>query len=103
LASQTVFTWPVASSSPASGRSSVAMEHLLVPGGRVGPAGPSSRLAYATAMARTQPRAPAEELTEADLAILHGRSFAHLTTVGADGSPQATPTWVDVDDEGRVL
>ncbi|MFL5767934.1 MAG: PPOX class F420-dependent oxidoreductase [Actinomycetota bacterium] len=43
------------------------------------------------------------ELTERDLAILHKRSFAHLTTLGADGSPQTTPNWVDVDDDGRVL
>ncbi len=43
------------------------------------------------------------ELSEGDLAILHKRSFAHLTTLGPDGSPQTTPNWVDVDDHGRVL
>ena len=46
---------------------------------------------------------PRTQLTERDLGILHKRSFAHLTTLGADGSPQTTPNWVDVDDEGRVL
>src|SRR5205085_10204461 len=44
-----------------------------------------------------------EALTEPDLAILRKRSFAHLTTLGAGGSPQTTPNWVDVDDDGRVL
>ena len=43
------------------------------------------------------------ELSERDLAILRKRSFAHLTTLGPDGSPQTTPNWVDADDEGRVL
>jgi PPOX class probable F420-dependent enzyme len=43
------------------------------------------------------------ELSEGDLAILHKRSFAHLTTLGPDGSPQTTPNWVDTDDDGRVL
>jgi PPOX class probable F420-dependent enzyme len=43
------------------------------------------------------------ELTEQDLEILRKRSLAHLTTLGAGGSPQTTPNWVDVDDEGRVL
>ncbi len=43
------------------------------------------------------------ELSERDLAILRKRSFAHLTTLGPDGSPQTTPNWVDTDDDGRVL
>jgi PPOX class probable F420-dependent enzyme len=43
------------------------------------------------------------ELSEGDLTILRKRSFAHLTTLGPDGSPQTTPNWVDVDDDGRVL
>jgi PPOX class probable F420-dependent enzyme len=43
------------------------------------------------------------ELSERDLSILRERSFAHLTTLGPGGSPQTTPNWVDVDDEGRVL
>ena len=46
---------------------------------------------------------PRTELTDPDVTILRKRSFAHLTTLGADGSPQTTPNWVDVDDEGRVL
>ena len=43
------------------------------------------------------------ELSEGDLAILRKRSFAHLTTLAPDGSPQTTPNWVDLDDDGRVL
>jgi len=29
--------------------------------------------------------------------LLHKKSFAHLATVNADGSPQVTPVWVDSD------
>ena len=29
--------------------------------------------------------------------ILDKKGFAHLATVGADGSPQVTPVWVDFD------
>jgi PPOX class probable F420-dependent enzyme len=43
------------------------------------------------------------ELSEGDIALLRDRSFAHLTTLGPDGSPQTTPNWVDVDDEGRLV
>lgn len=39
--------------------------------------------------------------TEATLAkyrdILDKKAFAHLATVGRDGSPQVTPVWVDFD------
>ncbi len=38
-----------------------------------------------------------------DRALLRGRNYAHLATLEADGSPQATPVWIDVDDEGHVL
>lgn len=42
-------------------------------------------------------------LTPDDLALLRGRNYAHLVTLNADGSPQATPVWIDADDEGHVL
>jgi PPOX class probable F420-dependent enzyme len=29
--------------------------------------------------------------------LLQKKAFAHLATVGADGSPQVTPVWVDFD------
>jgi PPOX class probable F420-dependent enzyme len=43
------------------------------------------------------------ELTEHDLALLRGPNFAHLVTLNEDGSPQVTPLWIDVDDDGNVL
>jgi PPOX class probable F420-dependent enzyme len=30
--------------------------------------------------------------------LFQKKAFAHLATVGADGSPQVTPVWVDFDD-----
>ncbi len=35
------------------------------------------------------------ELTTADVELLEGRNFAHLTTLMPDGSPHSTPLWVD--------
>jgi PPOX class probable F420-dependent enzyme len=35
--------------------------------------------------------------------ILTGGNLAHFTTLRKDGSPHATPVWVDVDDAGHVL
>ena len=43
------------------------------------------------------------ELTDHDLALLQGPNFAHLVTLNDDGSPQVTPLWIDVDDQGHVL
>jgi PPOX class probable F420-dependent enzyme len=42
-------------------------------------------------------------LTPDDLALLRGRNYAHVVTLNADGSPQATPVWIDADDDGHVL
>lgn len=42
------------------------------------------------------------ELTPRDLEILTGRNYATLVTIGPDGSPHATVTWVDAAD-GHVL
>jgi len=36
-------------------------------------------------------------LTESARKKLEGKNFVHLATVFADGSPQVTPVWVDVD------
>jgi PPOX class probable F420-dependent enzyme len=74
----------------------------------VGPSGmdadlPLSSPGYALVMASTRRRAREDELTDEDLAILRDKSFAHLATLGPDGSPQTTPNWVDVDEGGRVL
>jgi PPOX class probable F420-dependent enzyme len=42
-------------------------------------------------------------LTAADLALLRGRNYAHLVTLNRDGSPHATPLWIDADDDGHLL
>ena len=42
------------------------------------------------------------ELTPTDLELLTGTHFATFVTMNADGSPQATITWVDAA-EGHVL
>jgi PPOX class probable F420-dependent enzyme len=35
--------------------------------------------------------------------LLTGKNFAHVATLRADGSPQVSPTWVDVQDGRPVL
>ncbi len=37
------------------------------------------------------------ELNEAQKQLLAEKCFAHVATVGADGSPQVTPVWVEFD------
>jgi PPOX class probable F420-dependent enzyme len=46
---------------------------------------------------------PDEALVPGDLAMLTDREFAHFVTLNEDGSPHATPVWIDVDDDGNVL
>lgn len=42
-------------------------------------------------------------LPQALLDIVSKRAFAHLTTLNADGSPQASPVWVDtIDSKLRI-
>jgi PPOX class probable F420-dependent enzyme len=36
-------------------------------------------------------------LNDADRTMLRGRNFAHLATLMADGSPQVSVVWIDVD------
>ena len=36
-------------------------------------------------------------LTDAQREFLKAKNFAHLATLNADGSPQVTPVWIDVD------
>jgi PPOX class probable F420-dependent enzyme len=38
------------------------------------------------------------ELTDAALAIIDGKNFAHVSTLLPDGSPQVTPVWIDAKD-----
>ena len=38
-------------------------------------------------------------LTQRDREIFEGKNLAHLVTLMPDGSPQASPVWVNLDDE----
>jgi PPOX class probable F420-dependent enzyme len=42
----------------------------------------------------------ADRLSPGAVELLHEKQIAHVATVMADGSPQVTPVWVDVDDDG---
>ena len=42
-------------------------------------------------------------LTENDLQLLRGKNYAQFVTLNPDGTPQATPIWIDADDEGNVV
>jgi PPOX class probable F420-dependent enzyme len=44
-----------------------------------------------------------DAVPEAVRRLFKGPNFGHLATLMPDGSPQVTPVWVDIDDEGRVL
>jgi PPOX class probable F420-dependent enzyme len=41
--------------------------------------------------------------TADDLELLHGRNYAQLVTLNADGSPQVTVLWVDADDDAVLV
>ena len=41
-------------------------------------------------------------LTDRDREIFEDKNLAHITTLMPDGSPQASPVWVDVED-GKIL
>ena len=43
------------------------------------------------------------DIGDAEREILVGGNLGHFTTLRKDGSPHATPVWVDLDDEGHVL
>ena len=40
-----------------------------------------------------------ETLSPRDREIFEGKNFAHLVTLMPDGSPQASPVWVDLEDD----
>ncbi len=43
-------------------------------------------------------------LTEADVAMFKGGNFGHLATLMADGSPQLSVVWIDIEDgTGLIL
>ncbi len=42
-------------------------------------------------------------IPESHVDILHKKSFAHVATVDADGTPQVTPVWVDYDGKDILI
>lgn len=44
-----------------------------------------------------------EGLADFEIELLRGKNFAHFVTLGADGSPRSTVTWVDVDPEAGLV
>lgn len=44
------------------------------------------------------------QITEPVIQLLNGKNFAYLSTLMNDGSPQVTPTWVDIErDDDSIL
>jgi PPOX class probable F420-dependent enzyme len=44
------------------------------------------------------------QITEPVIQLLNGKNFAYLSTLMKDGSPQVTPTWVDIErDDNSIL
>lgn len=43
------------------------------------------------------------ELPDSVRRLFLGRNWGHIATLMRDGSPQVTPVWVDLDEQGRIL
>jgi PPOX class probable F420-dependent enzyme len=43
------------------------------------------------------------QITEPVAQLIKGKKFAYLSTLMKDGSPQVTPTWIDIDKEGNSI
>ncbi len=43
------------------------------------------------------------QITEPVAQLIKGKNFAYLSTLMKDGSPQVTPTWVDIDRDGNSI
>lgn len=43
------------------------------------------------------------QMTEPVIQLLKGKNFAHLSTLMNDGSPQVTPTWIDLDEDSSSI
>ena len=41
------------------------------------------------------------QITEPVVQLVKGKNFAYVSTLMKDGSPQVTPTWVDIDKDGN--
>ena len=42
-------------------------------------------------------------ITEPVIQVLNGKNFAYLSTIMKDGSPQVTPTWIDINKDGNSI
>jgi PPOX class probable F420-dependent enzyme len=43
------------------------------------------------------------QITEPVAQLLKGKNFAYVSTLMKDGSPQVTPTWVDIEKDGNSI
>jgi PPOX class probable F420-dependent enzyme len=43
------------------------------------------------------------QITKPITQLLKGKNFAYLSTLMKDGSPQVTPTWIDIDKDGNSI
>ena len=43
------------------------------------------------------------QITEPVVQLVKGKNFAYISTLMKDGSPQVTPTWVDIDKDGNSV
>ena len=43
------------------------------------------------------------QITEPVVQLVKGKNFAYISTLMKDGSPQVTPTWVDIDKDGNSI
>jgi PPOX class probable F420-dependent enzyme len=43
------------------------------------------------------------QITEPVIQLLNGKNFAYLSTLMKDGSPQVTPTWIDIDEADNSI
>jgi PPOX class probable F420-dependent enzyme len=43
------------------------------------------------------------QITEPVAQLIKGKNFAYLSTLMKDGSPQVTPTWIDIDKDGNSI
>jgi PPOX class probable F420-dependent enzyme len=41
------------------------------------------------------------QITEPIVRLFQGKNFAYVSTLMSDGTPQITPTWVDIDENGE--
>jgi PPOX class probable F420-dependent enzyme len=43
------------------------------------------------------------QMTDQVIELIKGKNFAHFSTLMNDGSPQVTPTWIDLDEVGDSI